>query len=1542
MAINWSALRVWDGSRETAFEELSCQLAAGERPAPGARFVRKGTPDAGVECFWELPGGDEYCWQAKFFDAPPTPSQWAQIDDSVETALDLHPQLIRYTVCMPLDRSDSRLVGRRSFLARWDEHVAKWKKWAAREKRTVEFEYWGNHELEARLSRDENRGRYWFWFDTEQFTLDWFRTQLHVAIENAGERYTPELNVELPIATAFEALGRTPAFHARIGKAYDSVRQALQRIAHESEKEDVRPALVAVHNAAAPLFETFEGVILLLDEEPQVASCRDVPWAELREQSAKLADELSRLRCTVRQLADERRKLPDRSVGDRESEARFFDDLSARAAEAYVATSRLIEFSKSAEATVANRPALLLVGGAGQGKTHLLCDIAKHDLQAGRPRLLLHGSHFTDSEPWSQIATLLGLQCSTDELLGALATAGQACGSRVLILVDALNEGDGRTLWRKHLAGMVARIAPSPWLGIAVSVRDTYVELVVPERLVPERLTRVDHPGFREHEYEAVSRFFTHFQILPTAPLLLPEFSNPLFLKLFCQSVRNLGLHHVPVGMRGVTAILNAFLDATNKRLAEPGRLDYDEKAHPVRKAADAVVELIAETGSYWIPRDRAVAAVNRVHPSQSNDRSLFQNLVREGLFSESRWHLEGGITEVVHFAYERFADHLLAGHLLDRYLVRASPSKAFGPRARIGRLFKSEAGVWEYGGLIEALSVQLPERVGKELVELAPHLKGFDRVERAFVQSLVWRDSKAFRRPTFTYLESIWRFERVNKDVLDAMLTVAPVPGHPLNADKLHGILLHQTMAVRDAWWSVFLSREWRATRAVRRLVDWTWGDSDKTALTDEVVMLTGTALAWFLTSAHPYLRDRATKALVRLFESRVRLLPGLLAKFREVDDPYVTERLVAACYGCAMRARDSAGLKELAQEVAGLVFGNAAPRPHLLTRDYGRCVIELARHRAVIPPDAFGESFPPYKSRWPEMRIPTEKVLKKWGNFKDRMSEEERAQWLIYWGVTDRHFSDFGKHVGDLTSWTNVRLGTHPPKTTKERFDEFVGKLSRKQERMFCGYLNARSAADRQQLERRRRILERLESGGCPDLSDEHAEADVGGSEREFVKALTGSRSLKREFRECVKPYIENPERYRLDYAFDADAARRWMVQRVIDYGWTAERFGQFDAHVDDRYYRQSEEVVGERIGEKYQRIAYQELLARLADNFCLRKDPYQGNELSVYSGPSDIGFGHERDIDPAIAIRKTLREWNPTTASWWSPIVYSDWRRGHDDDAWLRSGDGLPPVPKMLAVHHPQDGSLWYVLNTHVHWRQPAPPGRSDVYPHRSLYLILTGYLVRKADAGRFNRWAVKQHFMNRWMPEAPDIHDVSLGEFYWAPEFQAWKAEWGPDWRGRDSDYLPNEVMVTTLDYSHEGTASDRSMDDSLRICLPGKELAEGLGLRWSGVEGRFVDRDGRLAACDPSVFEPGPGALVVRGDLLNPYLSDNGLELVWTVLGEKQLIGFGPLDHGWLEVDGAFRLTAGDIVGQVRCEHRLMARDRSRPRRRRRKPLGESS
>ncbi|MCY4060515.1 MAG: hypothetical protein OXG44_21260 [Gammaproteobacteria bacterium] len=228
MNLDWTAIRPLHGSQAAGFEELCAQLARTESPA-GAKFERKGTPDAGVECFCALSDNTEWGWQAKYFTTLGD-SQFAQLDGSVKTALSRHSSLTRYFVCVPLDRPDARVDGKKSAMERWNERVSKWERWARESSRHVDFVWWGSSELIERLARTEHVGRVFFWFGQRGFDQSWFDARLREALDSAGPRYTPPVHVDLPLAKDLECFGRTASSIDAVKAQAIPLRKALQTL----------------------------------------------------------------------------------------------------------------------------------------------------------------------------------------------------------------------------------------------------------------------------------------------------------------------------------------------------------------------------------------------------------------------------------------------------------------------------------------------------------------------------------------------------------------------------------------------------------------------------------------------------------------------------------------------------------------------------------------------------------------------------------------------------------------------------------------------------------------------------------------------------------------------------------------------------------------------------------------------------------------------------------------------------------------------------------------------------------------------------------------------------------------------------------------------------------------------------------------------------------------------------------------------------------------------------------------------------------------
>jgi len=87
------------------------------------------------------------------------------------------------------------------------------------------------------------------------------------------------------------------------------------------------------------------------------------------------------------------------------------------------------------------------------------------------------------------------------------------------------------------------------------------------------------------------------------------------------------------------------------------------------------------------------------------------------------------------------------------------------------------------------------------------------------------------------------------------------------------------------------------------------------------------------------------------------------------------------------------------------------------------------------------------------------------------------------------------------------------------------------------------------------------------------------------------------------------------------------------------------------------------------------------------------------------------------------------------------------------------------------------------------------------------------------------------------------------------------------------------------------------------------------LRWSGEYFKFRNSNNEVVAFNP-LDELSPANFLISKDKLVNFLTENNLDIIWTVLGERQLIGGNHNErHGRLELSGVYRLKNGVIDGE---------------------------
>ncbi|MYI36467.1 MAG: NACHT domain-containing protein, partial [Acidimicrobiaceae bacterium] len=1041
MNLSWANLRTLSGSQQAAFEELCRQLARSETPVDD-RFVPKGSPDAGVECLYTLPNGDEWGWQAKFFESSLTSAQWNQLDRSVKKALDSHPKLARYFVCVPRNRADGRRSGIKTELQRWDERVEKWSGWAFDLGMEVKFNWWGSSELWERLSLQEQAGKRAFWFgNPELYTNRWFRNRLDEAVASAGARYSPELHVDLPIAQSFELFGRTSAAATSVHRLAKDIRGAcsyeIRRIATEESLDRL--------TSLKPVVDTCNEIAGACDEIVGALADGQCP----PHQQWNIADICEAIK-TALGLIDSSQEAVASAPRDYEESNPKGETGHARSSNPFRSAASALRYLESqlwatlselrAIEPIINSDLLIVTGEAGTGKTHLLCDVAENRIGQGLPTVILMGQRFLSAEaPWGQALAQLDLaNSSADEFIGALEAAAQAADSRALFIIDAINEGEGDVIWPAHLSPLLEQLRRSPWIATVLSVRTPYLERVVPAEVFQSAHV-LEHHGFAESTYAAVRRYCEQFDLeFPTTPLLRPEFDNPLFLKTMCEGLRSTGQRRFPVGSEGITRIFDRYLDGINTRLAD--QLDLDPQARTVHRALEILVKRFSERRARWLPRNEAQSLVDELAPNRAYSRSLYRALVDSGVLMEVLpSSLEGN--PVVQFGFEWFADHLIAVGLIDSHEDTESLARELAPWDAPGIATRRPL----MSGLLDALAILLPERHRAELPDVYTGDLAAWSAMQSFLKTLPWRDPNTIGPRCHALVDDA--FDSLNGEhewplLIDSLVTCATIPKHPVGAESFDDRLRQLPMPDRDAVWSTYLHYAYDEDGPVDRLLDWAESLHPTDANIDpESARACAVVLAWFLTASNRFVRDRATKCLVALLHENCDLATELVRRFHDVDDPYVVERVIAAAYGIAMRSADAQGLGSLATVVYENVFAASNPPVHFLTRDYARGVIERALYLGSPIDIDRSKIEPPYPSAWPD--IPDDAELERIDPRETGTTGTEYARSLIRTSVMHWDFSRYiiGTNSTDVShTWLSVPLDEPRWKSCDEQLEDFL----------------------------------------------------------------------------------------------------------------------------------------------------------------------------------------------------------------------------------------------------------------------------------------------------------------------------------------------------------------------------------------------------------------------------------------------------------------------------------------------------------------------
>ena len=535
-------------------------------------------------------------------------------------------------------------------------------------------------------------------------------------------------------------------------------------------------------------------------------------------------------------------------------------------------------------------------GSAGCGKSHLLYREALEISNRQRVYMLL-GSEFSSLEnPENTIARVMGWKSSNPlkELDDELALEE---GKTATIIIDALNEGAGTHFWMEQLPILKNKISRYNHLKMIVSLRTLSEEDQLNDILRDDwHPVRIE--GFNNRK-KAIGDYFEAYEIKTdeTPYTKITEFTNPLFLRMFCETYYSQTKEEREKVLR--LLIYNRYLEKRNYEISDG--VDEDVKQHVTTKYILWVAERSLEQ---WqcedMPRQQAYKRSRVMCPFRTWSTSLLKNCLDANLLREYTTS-EG---DFVDFEFDSMGDYLKAERLLNRKcndgdrfrtLVRLYDQMDTARRARFN---------WQkkYNFIMAFLSVWNPSAGYWEKQEF---IKG--KLTSLLLSSMSMRNLRDDRNTLTANI--IGKILQQNPDYLDPELILNNMElySHGL-MDEVHKRLMAMKMAERDLKWTTKVNRLFNGG-VYMDLIENLKPGLDHEVKTQLMVEI------WMLSASYPYLRAYVMRKVKNLLSEHPEQTEYVIEKFHAVDDPYILWGLYAAVYG-TMVSEDDADYSRLVSE--------------------------------------------------------------------------------------------------------------------------------------------------------------------------------------------------------------------------------------------------------------------------------------------------------------------------------------------------------------------------------------------------------------------------------------------------------------------------------------------------------------------------------------------------------------------------------------------------------------------------------------------------
>ena len=658
------------------------------------------------------------------------------------------------------------------------------------------------------------------------------------------------------------------------------------------------------------------------------------------------------------------------------------------------------------------------------------------------------------------------------------------------------------------------------------------------------------------------------------------------------------------------------------------------------------------------------------------------------------------------------------------------------------------------------------------------------------------------------------------------------------------------------------------KCANPLRRLIDWAWSEGVSEYADPESTRLAAIMLCWLLSSTYIKYRDEATKALVNLLSEKVDVLIETMRSFEQVDDMYVYERLYAVAYGVTLRTSSRDGLTKLGRYVYDTIFKHNHPPKDILLRDHARNIVEYACYKVGLIRVDMKKVRPPYSSalpKWPtDEEVAHLHISYDEPDFKERKGAEQNMIWESVKGGLD----DFWNKMAEPT------IDNFYPITIAEEIE------CQKAERLFKGEW--------------RKVARDLAKAKAYSILKEHKESSPQTQRERLLELLYESfekistEEQLKAMKEVMIPFYvkELPLQQHYTRLFPSEGVRNWLVKRAYELGFDVELHGRYDRFAKEWTFRNSEGRI-DRVGKKYQWIAFHEVMGILADNYKYKDD----NANEGYGG-YEVFHGtwqhYLRNINPSMVAREKVIDTDSPDNNeeageqkWYEEERYDNWEYSGTDEAWASMIKDLPnPVSMIQKVD--DEGTEWLSLNNSKSWDEPKDIGKEKhefKLKRHDACLYVDAILLKKEDVEQAINDLDNIILWGSVDVPNDDWQNLVNREKYWSPAYQdvyRSKGDWTDTIEGLNVPIIfSTEKACGHIEDDQSGTIS--------RYSIPCRRLFEGLGMDYDAHDGQYVDKKGNSIA-----ITYGYDQILVKKKPLLDFLEQNGLTILWLVRGEKRV------------------------------------------------------